>query len=81
MEIQNGFRRAIKFAGRVLDDTKLYIRAEFEYTVPNKLVSSTDDFLCFRPLFAEVFSAKTREKKPVYPYGSSLEDSDYRQTI
>lgn len=66
--------------GRVLDDSGTYIQAEFEYTVPNKLVSSTDDFLCFHPIFSQVFNAKTREKKPVYPYGSRIEDRDYRQT-
>lgn len=64
--------------GRVLDDSGRYIQAEFEYTVPHQLVSSTDDMLCIHPLFTEVFSAKIREKKPVYPYGSRLEDADYR---
>lgn len=65
--------------GRVLDDTDRYVRAEFEYTVPHKLVTGTDDMLCFHPLFAEVFSAKIRENKPVYPYGSRVEDTDYRR--
>jgi hypothetical protein len=64
--------------GRVLDDSGRYIQAEFEYTVPHQLVSSTDDMLCLHPLFTEVYSAKTREKKPVYPYGTRLEDADYR---
>ncbi len=64
--------------GRVLDDTGRYIQAEFEYTTSHKLVTSTDDMLCFHPLFTEVFSAKIREKKPVYPYGSRIEDRDYR---
>ena len=65
--------------GRVLKDTGRYIQAEFEYTVPHKLVTGTDDMLCFHPLFAQVFSAKIREKKPIYPYGSLIEDKDYRQ--
>lgn len=65
--------------GRVLDDTGRYIQAEFEYTVPHKLVTGTDDMLCFHPLFAEIYSAKIREKTPVYPYGSRIEDKDYRQ--
>ncbi len=65
--------------GRVLDDKGRYIQAEFEYTVPHKLVTGTDDMLCFHPLFAEVFSSKIREKKPVYPYGARIEDKDYRQ--
>ena len=64
--------------GRVLDDAGRYIQAEFEYTTSHKLVTSTDDMLCFHPLFTEVFSAKIREKKPVYPYGSRIEDRDYR---
>jgi len=64
--------------GRVMDDSGRYIQAEFEYTVPNKLVTSTDDLLCFHPLFAEIFNAKIRDRKPVYPYGSRIEDKDYR---
>jgi GTPase SAR1 family protein len=68
--------------GRILpdnfNDSQRYFRAEFEYTVPHKLVSSTDDMLCFHPLFTEVFSAKTDDKKPVYPYGTRFEDKDYR---
>jgi hypothetical protein len=50
--------------GRVLEDSERYIQGEFEYTVPHQLVSSTDDMLCLHPLFTEVYSAKTREKKP-----------------
>ena len=64
--------------GKVLNEEGRYIQAEFEYTVPHKLVSSTDDFLCFHPLFAGVYSAKTNGQKPVYPYGSRIEDKDYR---
>jgi len=64
--------------GKVLNEENRYIQAEFEYTVPHKLVSGTDDFLCFHPLFAGVYSAKTNGQKPVYPYGSRIEDKDYR---
>jgi hypothetical protein len=64
--------------GRVLDDTHRYIQAEFEYTVPHQLITSTEDMLCIHPLFTKVFSVKTRERKPVYPYGARLEDKDYR---
>jgi hypothetical protein len=66
--------------GRALgyDNSSRYIKAEFEYTVPHKLVSSTDDMLCIHPLFTKVFSAKIRENKPVYPYGCKLDDPDYR---
>jgi hypothetical protein len=76
------FRRMLiemGIVGRVLDDSGRYIQAQFEYTVPHQLVSSTDDMLCLHPLFTKVFSAKTREKKPVYPYGTRLEDEDYRR--
>lgn len=65
--------------GRVLEDAGRYIRAEFEYTIPNQLVSSTDDMLCIHPLFTKVFAVRIRELKPVYPYGSLLEDPDYRR--
>jgi hypothetical protein len=65
--------------GRVLDDNQRYILAEFEYTVQHQLITSTEDMLCIHPLFTEVFSVKTRERKPVYPYGARLEDKDYRE--
>ncbi len=64
--------------GRAVDDSGKYVQALFEYTLPHQLVSSTDDDLCLHPLFTEIFGAKTKTKKPVYPYGSSMEDSDYR---
>jgi hypothetical protein len=64
--------------GRVISETDRYIQAEFEYTVPHQLFTSTDDMLCLHPLFTEIYSAKIRENKPVYPYGSRLEDNDYR---
>jgi hypothetical protein len=65
--------------GRVINDRDRYIQAEFEYTVPHQLVTSTDDMLCIHPLFTEIFAAKTtHDTRPVYPYGSRIEDSDYR---
>jgi GTPase SAR1 family protein len=64
--------------GCVIDDKDRYIQAKFEYTAQHQLVSSTSDTLCFHPLFTEIFSAKTDEKKPVYPYGTQLDDMDYR---
>jgi hypothetical protein len=65
--------------GRVVGETEKYINAVFEYTAHHRLVTSTDDELCLHPLFTEVFSAKTRLKKSVYPYGSSIDDKDYRE--
>lgn len=64
--------------GKVLDDSARYIQAEFEYTTAHKLVTGTDDMLCIHPLFTEIFSAKIRDQKPVYPYGARIEDRDYR---
>lgn len=75
------FRRMlieIGAVGRVLEETDRYTQGQFEYTVPHKLVTATDDMLCIHPLFAEIFSAKIRQKKPVYPYGSRIDDLDYR---
>ena len=65
--------------GRVVEITDRYVQAIFEYTVPHQLVTSTDDDLCLHPLFTEIYSAKTKLKKPVYPYGSMVDDPDYRE--
>ena len=65
--------------GRVVKITERYVQAIFEYTVPHQLVTSTDDDLCLHPLFTEIFSAKTKLKKPIYPYGSMIDDPDYRE--
>lgn len=65
--------------GRVLDDQGKYIQGQFEYTVPYKLVTSSDDLLCIHPLFCELFNVKIREQKPIYPYGSKIEDKDVRE--
>lgn len=64
--------------GRVINQSEKYVQAKFEYTVPYQLVTSTDDDLCLHPLFTEIFAAKTKLKKPVYPYGAMLDDPDYR---
>lgn len=64
--------------GRVVSESDRYVQALFEYTVPHQLVTSTDDGLCIHPLFTEIFSAKTKLKKPIYPYGSIIDDPDYR---
>ena len=66
--------------GRVINRTERYIEGVFEYTVPHKLVVSTEDYLCLHPSFCEVFSAiKMKSKnRVVYPYGSDLEGTDYR---
>ena len=77
----SAFKRAlieIGIVGRFIKETDRYIQAEFEYTLHHKLVTGTDDLLCIHPLFAEQYSAKIREKKPIYPYGSRIDDRDFR---
>ena len=64
--------------GRVISETDWYIQGHFEYTVPHQFATGTDDMLCVHPLFAKIFSAKILEKKPVYPYGTNVEDGDFR---
>lgn len=65
--------------GRVVGETEKYVKAFFEYTAHHRLVTSTDDDLCIHPLFTEIFSAKKKMKKPVYPHGALLDDKDYRE--
>jgi hypothetical protein len=66
--------------GRVIPgkDTDLYIKGNFEYTVAHELVLSQDDELCVHPLFSGIFHGSGKQERPVYPYGSVLDDEDYR---
>ncbi|HEU4744119.1 MAG TPA: hypothetical protein VFS61_02740, partial [Anaerolineales bacterium] len=66
--------------GRVIrgKETDLYIKGNFEYTVAHELTISHNDQLCIHPLFSGIFSNGNRKDRPVYPYGSALEDEDYR---
>jgi len=66
--------------GRVISgkETDVYIKGNFEYTVAHELTISHDDQLCIHPLFSGIFSNSGRKDRPVYPYGSVLEDEDYR---
>jgi hypothetical protein len=67
--------------GRVIPgkETDVYIKGNFEYTVAHELTLSHDDELCIHPLFSGIFSNGGRKKdRPVYPYGTVLEDEDYR---
>ena len=68
--------------GRVIKgkETDLYIKGNFEYTVSHELVLSQDDELCVHPLFSGIFHGSGRQDRPVYPYGSVLEDEDYRDS-
>jgi hypothetical protein len=65
--------------GRVIPgkESDLYIKGYFEYTVAHELVLSQDDELCIHPLFSGIFHSG-RKDRPVYPYGSVLDDEDYR---
>lgn len=66
--------------GRVIPgrETDVYIKGNFEYTVAHELTISHDDLMCIHPLFSGIFSNGGRKDRPVYPYGSALEDEDYR---
>lgn len=67
--------------GRVIPgkETDVYIKGNFEYTVAHELTISHDDQLCVHPLFSGIFGSSARKDRPVYPYGSVLEDEDYRE--
>jgi hypothetical protein len=66
--------------GRVLKgkETDLYIKGSFEYTVSHEMSLGQEDELCVHPLFSGIFRGSGQER-PVYPYGSVLEDEDYRE--
>jgi hypothetical protein len=66
--------------GRVIPgkETDVYIKGNFEYTVAHELTISHDDQLCIHPLFSGIFGNSNRKDRPVYPYGSVLDDEDYR---
>ncbi len=69
--------------GRVIPgkEKDVYIKGNFEYTVSHELVLSQDDELCLHPLFSGIFHGSGRQDRPVYPYGSVLEDEDYRESF
>jgi hypothetical protein len=66
--------------GRVIPgrDKDVYIKGNFEYTVSHQLSLSQDDELCIHPLFSGIFHGSGTKERPVYPYGSVLDDEDYR---
>lgn len=65
--------------GRVIPgkESDIYIQGNFEYTVAHELALSQEDELCVHPLFSGIFGGEKKDK-PVYPYGSVLDDEDYR---
>jgi hypothetical protein len=66
--------------GRVIPgkQTDVYIKGNFEYTVSHELTLSHEDELCIHPLFSGIFRNNGKKDRPVYPYGTVLEDEDYR---
>ena len=66
--------------GRVIPgkESDLYIKGNFEYTVQHQLALGQDDEICVHPLFSGIFQNNGKSGRPVYPYGSVLEDADYR---
>jgi Cdc6-like AAA superfamily ATPase len=75
------FQRMLKeigAMGRVDRDkmTDVYITGEFEYAVDHELPISHDDRLCIHPLFSGIFRGPRNKDRPVYPYGSVLDDEE-----
>ena len=66
--------------GRVIPgkEKDVYIKGNFEYTVSHQLNLGQDDELCLHPLFSGIFHGSGQQDRPVYPYGSVLDDEDYR---
>lgn len=66
--------------GRVIPgrEKDVYIKGNFEYTVSHQLNLGQDDELCIHPLFSGIFHGSGQQERPVYPYGSALDDADYR---
>lgn len=71
--------------GKVLDDqdtnsdSNRYIKAAFEYTLPQKLVISSSQEMAVHPLFSGSLNGANEhlsQKKAVYPYGAHLDDVD-----
>jgi len=56
--------------------TDIYIKGYFEYHVSHGLSISHDDKLCIHPLFSGIFHGKGNKDRPVYPYGSILDDDE-----
>lgn len=69
--------------GRVIPggERDVYIKGNFEYTVSHQLSISQDDELCVHPLFSGIYRGSGKQERPVYPYGSVLEDEDYRDGV
>ena len=60
--------------------TEMYIQGNFEYTVGREIPVNHDDEMCLHPLFSGVYGTDYSER-PVYPYGTGIDDKDYRDNI
>ncbi|HKJ38491.1 MAG TPA: hypothetical protein VJ972_06930 [Anaerolineales bacterium] len=60
--------------------TDVYIQGNFEYTIDHEIAISHDDEMCLHPLFSGIFGNDS-EGRPVYPYGSDLDDEDSRDNL
>jgi hypothetical protein len=69
--------------GRVIPgkESDIYIKGNFEYNVAHELVLGQEDELCVHPLFSGIFHGTGKQERPVYPYGSVLDDEDYRNEM
>jgi hypothetical protein len=69
--------------GRVIPGNAkdLYIKGSFEYTISHQLSLSQNDELCVHPLFSGIFHSSGNQERPVYPYGSVLDDEEYRDSF
>ena len=57
--------------------TEMYIQGNFEYTVDHEIPVNHDEEMCLHPLFSGVYGTDNDEL-PVYPYGTNVDDEDYR---
>jgi hypothetical protein len=56
--------------GRVVDDSKRYVRGQFQYNFDGPLVVSSHDKLCVHPLFRAVFQSEVHHRPSrVWPIG------------
>ena len=60
--------------------TDVYIQGNFEYTIDHQIAISHDDELCLHPLFSGIYG-EDKKDRPVYPYGSDVNDEDYRNNF